>query len=1310
MGQLEHSGQSDETTQPAAVSQSPVQSSIDVPVAPTEPIAAETSDKIAVQSEESEPAELAEPADQVLNPPIEDNAAPEAAEPPQALVQAEAPFAPGSAPESALKRADATGHRMLIREIEVDNFKSFQGKATIPFFGGFTTVSGPNGSGKSNIIDGILFCLGLSTSRTLRAEKLTDLINHHTKRGDAQVKISFETTDPAMPQLTVARRVKSSKAGYSSTYYLNDHVATLGEVHERLAQYRVSPGCYNVMMQGDVAGIVNMSAGERRKIIDELAGIAEFDRKIDQANQELGTTQQNIERTEILRAEIADRLKQLADERDKALKYQSLKAQQKTAEAQLDWIKLRDLQRAEVTTQETLALGKTQQQQLKQESRGLLKQMEGTRAQLLALSEEIKRKGEDEQIAVQRQIESLKGHIARKIDTIRLAEEQIAGNLQTLTQIQADEARLADAIANIDAAVGQLNHQRSELEQQYEAEELNYQNKLKGLEGFSQQQSPQTQQLAELRKAVQLATDELAELNRQKLDFEAQLKRLQETYTHQQRLMGTQAEQGAMLEKRQQQLAAEQTLLRKAQDADDAELNEQQLALTRLKEQLNALRQDYQTAQQELAKQQARKAALEDAGVFSRAVETLLDEGLGGVHGTLGQLITFDADNAIALETALGGRIQNVVVDDDAVGQRCIEFLKQKRAGRATFLPLSKLQRARSLPVCPNSAGVVDFAQNLVDFDGIYEDAVAYALGDTLVVDSLANGRRLLGKFRIVTQDGELLEKSGAMTGGQNANSGQNSIAKIMLQKQQLDDAIQKQLRTVQALQKEGESAAKKVQTLEPAIEALRTRLNDHHARLAAIHAELTTLTDQAPPKPIAQDAVIAPADFEAQHSKLQWQVDALVRLLQKKAGALDAQHAQMAQLEAEVESGPGEQLEALRKAVTEAKFQADYIDTQRRNIDSELKAKGIERHYHTVGLKEHADRREKLLAQNVQLAKDKANAQEEIQVSQQQQQALEAKIAQLSESFKQLQTERDGVQAQLMAQENQKAQFERDVARLLEQQAAFEARLRELAPEIEALKASLLERGEQPPETLEQLPDVEAIQTTLASLSRRLQALEPVNMLAVDAYAEAETRASSLTDKVGTLQREVEALGIKISSYEELKRVHFIKSFDLVNTQFKTIFAELSDGYGQLVLTDPENPLAGGLTIEAQPRGKKTQRLESMSGGEKSLTSLAFVFALQRAMPAPFYALDEVDMNLDGMNVEKLAKLIQREARGAQFIVVSLRKPMLEHSDRTVGVTQKPGGMTKITGIAWSQETVNAAKTSASAKDAPDTPKTLSA
>jgi len=223
---------------------------------------------------------------------------------------------------------------MYISKIEIDNFKSFANKTEIPFLEGFTTVSGPNGSGKSNIIDSILFALGLSTSRTLRAEKIFHLINTHNKRNDASVKVYFARKDGADP-FSVTRKIKKSSNGFISSYYINDKTSTLTDIHDELSKYNISPGCYNVMMQGDVTSIINISANERRKIIDEIAGVAEFDRRIEQAKKELDIVEERVGKSNIILAEVDVRLLQLEEEKQHALKYQKLREEKHQLESKL---------------------------------------------------------------------------------------------------------------------------------------------------------------------------------------------------------------------------------------------------------------------------------------------------------------------------------------------------------------------------------------------------------------------------------------------------------------------------------------------------------------------------------------------------------------------------------------------------------------------------------------------------------------------------------------------------------------------------------------------------------------------------------------------------------------------------------------------------------------------------------------------------------------------------------------------------------------------------------------------------------------
>jgi chromosome segregation protein len=1207
---------------------------------------------------------------------------------------------------------------MFIQQIEIDNFKSFVGKTVIPFRRGFTTVSGPNGSGKSNIIDSILFCLGLSSSRTMRAEKLPDLINNTSKRREASVTIIFNKTgqenlspegdssdsqpgtalaslpngtsnDTQQAQLlanshderliTVSRRIKDGPNGYTSTYYLNGRVATLTEIHDTLGAYHVSPGCYNVMMQGDVAGIVNMSAFERRKIIDEIAGVAEFDRKIEQAEKELQATGENIDRNQILLTEIESRLTELAGERDKALKYQSLRDEKASVEAKLLVAKLRQLEVGLEASRNLINESRQRKRQTQAELQQLQQEIDTTHAELIRLSQEVKRKGEDQQIALRTQILNLKNHIARKQDAIQLIDKQATQNSQQIEKMTRDIERFQETIETLDGELGLLHRQEKELGGLHKAEAEQYEKLNARMDALTGEGGEIANQRSEVRSRMESLQDKITGWERDRLHLEAEKTRLQFEIDRKAQASSDNATKTSSLQRRYDVIFQEANGLEERKATLEAELSKSQLDTSRMRVALNNAQEKLQQQLRELTQLETRKKAYEEMN-FGRAVETILQADITGVHGTLAQLCEVDSQYGLALEISLGGRLQNIIVDDDSVAKQGIEMLQRMRAGRATFLPMTKIKASRGLPMAPNMAGVVDFAYNLVQFDGQYADIFAFALGDTLIVEDLETARKLLNRYRMVTLDGSLLEKSGAMTGGSTHSRGSGQLFNGAKVEQEIG-VLKSKIAEQEADKRRYE---KHLVTLETTLEKLKAEYAEVSPKHARLSAELESLGQQIEELNAESEKVNTSQEGNASDLARLMELDGRLQALAAQIAEAHGQ-VQVAQQELEaIESKlPAAQIEALREEMKEVRFQMEHFDTQLRNVLSDIKQKQMERQFKEAGIEDHKKQIEAKKVEIEQLKGQRVGHLEEIALTEKQIVELESQMTELSSELRRLQDERDQVQKQLLELEKSKSGKERLLTQCDEQILAYQARVRELEPQIAAAKEELATANISLKAFAEQvLAAEEELQKQITSLTRRMAALEPVNMLAIREFEQVSERRTELAEKLDTLSREREALTLKISGYEELKRITFMKAFDSVNHHFKLIFAELSDGYGQLILTNPEDPLNGGLTIEAQPRGKKTQRIEAMSGGEKSLTSLAFVFSLQRYMPAPFYALDEVDMNLDGINAEKLANMVKRESNSAQFIVVSLRKPMLEHSDRTVGVTQRKNGVSKVTGI----------------------------
>jgi chromosome segregation protein len=1141
----------------------------------------------------------------------------------------------------------------------------------------------------------------------MRAERLTDLINNRITAAHREASVTIHFFDPVtQDRMQVARRIKQNPQGYTSTYILNGRNSSLTEIHERLAKHHVSPGCYNVMMQGDVAGIVNMPAGERRKILDEMAGVAEFDRKIELAEKELFTAKDTIEKQGLLMLEFKERLFQLEKEKEKALRYKTLRDERHATETRLMILKVRLWESVIKQAEIQIAQLQEEKQADKASLQALDTQRTQVQAQLATLAQTLQRQGEQELL-----------DLKSKMMGIEMQSKRAEHQLQTLGQ---ERTSLKNTLHQLDLQVQGLmqwvaSHQDTETTylQEKQGLEAEAQAAQEALEAFStrweEAQKAQQAKNAE-RDALQVDIREqqqlVNKLEQELMSIEGKLSLLDAKHAQANERVTTLQTQAHHLEARLTRIEDEHTDTLALIQETEERIASCKGRMQRLEQELQALQQTFQEHREKLAQAETQKRVIEEM-TFQRAVEVVLKESPEGVHGTIAQLCSvMDAEHLTALEIALGGRVQNLVVDHDGVAQRCIELLKRRGAGRATFLPLNKI---KSYPIpnsLPHGAGVIDFAINLLAFDPCYDTVFSFALGDTLIVDTLEDGRRLLGKYRMVTLDGSLLEKSGAMTGGGQAphRHGQRALLQVGLTpsqslkdvaqedslgvlKQQMFDLqesirkrqehFKKETQTLDVLRHEHQALTQKLSRFQTATEELQTQHQALLAEMVSLQSEQPSANIEA--SQVSQDAQVRQVllsdkqtleethDVEARHLENLLAELASFDMAQPGDGTQESQ--QFQQL--------SRQLQHLQKQLTqlEKHYEQTKAEMQRkqdalaRMKQDQLKA--LERL--SIMDTEESEQRQVM-----------AQSQTELHQLSIQQRALEAELNSLHQ-------ERQTLQEALLTLERQRAEHERTQQRRDEAILAWQARRREAEQGLTDGLTHLEEEGlsatapEPHPAFGEPMPEqalLDSLAKWLTDAARRLQAMEPVNMLALEEYDVLQARYTEMQTKLETLAEEREALLSRIEHQESLKKVSFMKAFEFVNEAFVTIFAELSDGIGRLILTNPDDPLRSGLTIEAQPRGKKMQRLESMSGGEKSLTSLAFVFALQRYAPAPFYALDEVDMNLDGVNAEKLARMVRREAHKAQFLVVSLRKPMLEVSDQTIGVTQRRDGYTKVTGL----------------------------
>ncbi len=1236
---------------------------------------------------------------------------------------------------------------MHVKRVELSNFKSFGGTTDVPLLPGFTVISGPNGSGKSNILDSLLFCLGLASSRGMRAERLPDLVNQNQAKRRSTVETivtaTFDISDvidklisneeaedsatavesdtagdfqpleapedglvnglapdavvdrdgvngaaknghngngqspvlPASQEWKVTRRLRVTAQGtYTSNYYINNEPCTLNDLHEQLQRFRIYPEGYNVVLQGDVTSIISMNARERREIIDEMAGVASFDRKINQAKSKLDVVKDREERFRIVETELIVQLERLDQDRKKAEKYKQIKdtlQEKQRWEGVMQW-RSRQKQAEQLTSQ--IAKGHQEGEAIEQKIAVLTETLEATAAELAVLNAQVKALGEEEYLALQAKLATQEAELrqlVRQEETLSKSTQEIAAQLATIqAAIHTHEGELSTVSQQLrhltDQELAQIQTDRDSAIAQLEAKREETNAIADKSQAWVQQQTDLRRQLETLLEQLEPQRSERVRLQERISQLETQREGQRQTLT----ALAVEITEGSGGSENQSQLSSSQERIQQlAQIVADIEADLQTQTQT-----LNRLLQEQREKQRELDKLEAQEQAIRESQ-GTQATEVLKRSGLQGLCGIVAELGQVDAAYQLALEIAAGGRMGFMVVEDDRVGAKAIDLLKQRRAGRATFLPLNKIRVPNFKPIDQwnRPDGLIDYAVNLISCDDRYADVFAFVFGSTVVFETLAEARRNMGKYRIVTLGGEVLESSGAMTGGSLRQRGRLHFGTVAAGESQEAEALRDRLIEINTVlirceQKVNQLTLKAKEQSQALIEA-RQQYREHELKVNQAASQRRANAER-----VAQArAQLERADNE--YTQAQARLNELEQSLPLQEQELTAKRQELAALEG---SQTHSEWQAAQSAVR-------ILETQLNEQQQRLRA---------------AEKQQQSLLANQQRLQEKVQAgkeqitslrtQQQAQIDQQseiaqQQQILQKTIAQtksaiaiLDDKLKQEKTARDTVERRYKIEQNEQQQHHWQLQRLQETQTQRQQQLHDLHQTIEQQALQL-------PDPLPEIPEdltLEDLDKSLKSLQRRLEALEPVNMLALEEYERTLERLEELTEKLTTLEEERTELLLRIENFTTLRKQAFKEAFDAVNLNFQSIFAELSDGDGHLQLDDAVNPFNGGLTLVAHPKGKQVRRLASMSGGEKSLTALSFIFALQRYRPSPFYAFDEVDMFLDGANVERLSKMIQQQAKLAQFIVVSLRRPMIASAERTIGVTQARGAYTQVLGI----------------------------
>lgn len=1142
---------------------------------------------------------------------------------------------------------------MYITQLEIDNFKSFGKKTKIPVFEGFTVISGPNGSGKSNIIDSILFCLALSSARGLRAEKLTDLINLNSGKNSAEVSITFSDGTK------VRRRIKRTPHGYYSYNYLNDRLCKQGDVLEYLSKYGIKPEGYNVVMQGDITRIMEMSDFERRRIIDEIAGVAEFDKKRDQAFAELEVVRERIEREEILLAEFGRRLVELNAEREMAVLYRQW-------QERLDFFK--DCQKAATFQERQRDLENTRS--LVSESLDTIKRIAAERDQKdreIALKKQdvheiemqISEKSGAEYLVLLSRLEEAKGRIKLAEKTILKLRDEKTDNLEQLKRLFMDSKRAETRVAECTEQVRGLSIDRSNLAMEIAEKKAVADTIERKLLAESAHVEGAKEVLFSLMQKLEEERGRRADLiHRQDMIIEKGRYRS----TEEERIASRKEQINRETEEKRTACADYRSCIEKVgkeRSEIDKKLSGVEQSLFGRRSALDNIRKELKGKERDLMRLEAQQQAA--GGPGGPALEAIL--GMDGVYGTIAQLGKVAPEYATALDTAAGGRLRYIVVENDSVAADAIRFLKENRLGRLTFLPLNKIKAPALEPLKEKS--VIDYAVNLLEFDTLFDPVFRMVFGGTVVVDTLDRARTLMGRYRIVTLEGELLEKAGAMTGGSQGKK----TAGFGINVQDEIERLRSEIGSLEADFTEMESAITTMAAESEELRRQRGEADEQSARYRMLTEEYGRRLGELEEEERANEARLAEIQEEIGNSANE--LAALEASLEEIGGGIASVTSEIEELKKRLDDTAipelSEELERIRRELQEA-------ERRLRNKEADIADAQRERQYFIKRLEELEEERGRISAKNQQIEADVASSEDIIRESGIEISSLEEAQHSFSQELEGLRKDRDRLIEEQHEFERHLVDYGTQVERLHLQVEALREKELSLAAEVDALAADI-------GETTTEL-SLKEIEDGISKAEGEMRKIGAVNMLAIEEYDRVEQRVGERTEKKEVLSRERTNLIERIDHFGKMKFEVFMESYHAIDDNFRKIFARLTEGSGRLVLDSEEDPFSGGLTFAVQPRDKKVHLLSALSGGEKSLTTLAFIFSIQQYMPAPFYALDEIDMFLDASNVERIATLIKELSKDAQSIIVSLRKPTIERADRIMGVTLMPDKNTYVTGV----------------------------
>lgn len=1174
---------------------------------------------------------------------------------------------------------------MILKALEMQGFKSFPDKTVLEFNKGITAVVGPNGSGKSNISDAVRWVLGEQSTKTLRGSKMEDVIfsgtNVRKAKGFAEVTLRLDNTDRSLnkdsDEVSVTRRYYRSG---DSEYLVNGESARLRDVNELFMDTGLGRDGYSIVGQGKIADMVSPKASERRDMLEEAAGISHFRYRRGDAIKRLAQAEENLVRLRDILSELESRVGPLKAQSEKAQKFIVLAGERKNLEIGI-WLNTIDKTGEKMRDQEhkieiAEASHKEAQDELSKIGEMIDKAADGTRDINIKLEE------------IRNSASGFEEKLSDIDSQIKVAENSILHNNETIERINRDKAAENETEQNIDAAVSvareciqkaeeqiaDATRQMDELSKQEETYRLSSSEFSDRAATLSGEISALSVRLADCRVTAETANSSIEEIR-------SRISAIDES-------MGTRKDDYDALLKRKADAEAE---LKEIQDEIVSVKNAidgYTLRFENRGKKADSVKLAIDEKQRELHKGQDRVRLLEDLeknmeGYFGAVKAVMKESGRGalrGIYGPVSQLITVKDKYSAAIETALGAAVQNIVVDNETDAKRAMGFLKERRAGRATFLPITAIKgRVLSEQGLDDQYGFVSIASDLVSYDNKYSEIIRWLLGRTAVAEdidsAIAIAKKYSYRFRIVTLDGQVINAGGSMTGGsrvQNAGilSRGNEIERLKGSLASMQKELDGMLSDYKLLSEDASAAKAELEGAEGDLLRAKEENIRREGELKLASDKLTSVSSGV--KELLEEKETLEKRIESVSSGAEAarsQIDELKETLENK--------------EKELESITGDS-KTLQKNREEVASKAAEIRLRIVSLQKDVEANTDE----ITRLKNrktgHLDRLSELDGEIREIEEKNDELRALTERLSADEKALKANHGDAQNQINELISQRDELEKQAndlrlheRAKSEERERLSGDIARLEERKIAMRNEYDNLTSKL--YDEYQLTRREAAALEIE-IDDYSLAAKRLAELKSQIRALGSVNVSAIEEYKEVSERYEFLSGQINDVETSRAELNKMIDDLTGKMAEQFREQFNRINSCFGQTFIELfGGGKAELRLEDERDVLGSDIEIKVQPPGKNVQNINLLSGGEKGLSAIALLFAILKVTPAPFCIFDEVEAALDDVNVSRYAQYVRRMTKNTQFILITHRRGTMEEADVLYGVTMQEKGVSKL-------------------------------